>query len=107
MNLIDVIALAKAGYSKKDIEKIRAEENEQFENGEEVIDVEINETETDDGKAEDIEIDYKALYESAEKTIKEKDDLITSLQKANTEKDISGQKHDLNKEVKDSLNALI
>lgn len=111
MKLIDIIALAKAGYSKKDIEKIR---NEETENGEEVnvetIETEVNvETETEEGKEEtdSSDIDYEQLYNDANKKLAELEEKISVIQKANTVKNLSGNEKSFDDKVKDSLQALI
>lgn len=111
MKLIDIIALAKAGYSKKDIEKIR---NEETENGEEVnvetIETEVNvETETEVGKDEtdSSDIDYESLYNDANKKLAELEEKISVIQKANTDRNLSGNEKSFEDKVKDSLQALI
>ena len=112
MKLIDIITMAKAGYSKKDIEKIR---NEETENGEEVnvetnVETEVNvETETESGKAEtdSNDIDYEQLYNDAHKKLVELEEKISIIQKANTDRNLSGNEKSFEDKVKDSLNALI
>lgn len=112
MKLIDIIALAKAGYSKKDIEKIR---NEESENGDEVnvettVETQVNvETETEEGKDEtdSSDIDYESLYNDANKKLAELEEKISVIQKANTVKNLSGNEKSFDDKVKDSLQALI
>ena len=114
MKLIDIIALAKAGYSKKDIEKIR---NEETENGEEVnpetgveTETEVSvEAETEVGKDEtdSNDIDYEKLYNDANKKLVELEEKISVIQKANTVKNLSGNEKSFEDKVKDSLEALI
>lgn len=112
MKLIDIIALAKAGYSKKDIEKIR---NEESENGDEVnvettVESEVSvETETEVGKDEtdSSDVDYEQLYNDANKKLAELEEKISVIQKANTDRNLSGNEKSFEDKVKDSLQALI
>ena len=111
MKLIDMIALAKAGYTKRDIEKIRAEELEEVNEGADESEASII-TEEEAGSIpdtdpEEVQPDFRELYESAMKTIKAQTDEISRLQKANMSRDISGEQKDIYQLAQDSLNALI
>ena len=110
MKLVDMIALAKAGYSKRDIEKIRAEELEEA--NESAAESEASQTEEEAGSIpdtdpEEVQPDFRELYESAMKTIKAQTDEISRLQKANMGRDVSGEQKDIYQLAQDSLNALI
>ena len=111
MNLIDVIALAKAGYTKRDIEKIRAEEKEAEETElpftDETIEDEVSLEESSDEEMSEV-VDYKALYEESIKTIQAKDETISVLQKANAHKDLGDDKSsDIRTLAEESLKALL
>lgn len=93
MKITEIIALAKAGYKKSDIDKIIEEEKAAAES-EEIDEVEEIEEEKEEIKEEHIEEekeeepDYKALYEELKKSKEETEKKLKQAQKMNREKEI-------------------
>ena len=109
MTINERIALARAGYKKKDIEAMIEEENKVFDTEsedttEEKTIEESNEEETIE-ECEDT-TDYKELSESLAIKLKEAEEKIKKIQEKNVNTDNSGGA-DANKALADALDALI
>lgn len=68
MNLTDVIALARAGYKKKDIDELLAIEVEEPEEPQEKVEEKEEPEETEE--EEEPAVDYKKLYEESQEQLK-------------------------------------
>ena len=110
MNLTDIIALAKNGYSLKDIkelialasddpEKMPPEEDHHEEAG-----IDGSDEQKDDATPEDHEqvLDYKKLYEEQNDKIINLEKKLEEVQKNNTRKNMQGEKPD-NQEIINDL----
>lgn len=97
MKLSELIILSKAGYTKKDIEKLTKEEAE-------TATKELESKKEEEEKAKEEE---KKQASEKENKIKELEKELEELRKSNLNKDISGDDESFEDKLNDSLNALI
>lgn len=109
MNLTDIIALAKAGYSPKDIkdlvslasdvsEKIPPEEEH---HEEAVIDGSDEQKDAATPEEKEQALDYKQLYEEQNTKIVDLEKKLEEMQKNNTRQNMQGEKPDNQKVIND------
>ena len=108
MHINERIALARAGYKKKEIEALIEEELKELESSEDTTEEETIEESNEEETIEESEdtTDYKELSESLAIKLKEAEEKIKKIQEKNVNTDNSGGA-DFNKALADAVNALI